>query len=163
MSRHTTSAGQAPEFNKGRVSLKIRTARSPNTAEDASLWKVTEATAKCTTTRELIKAVKAGKSIKELPAKHPGKDLADVWNEMGVESTSKGEVLVINQKLYIPKDIRRELLQGLYSTGTCSEKMWRTVRGIWMWSALKNEIRSYVSQCPSCAETARSKAHQPPP
>ena len=89
LSRHTTSAGQAPEFNKGRVSLKIRTARSQKTPEDASLWKVAEATAKCTTTRELIKAVKAGKSIKELPAKHPGKDLADVWSEMGVESTSK--------------------------------------------------------------------------
>ena len=106
MSRHTTSAGQSPEFNKGRVSLKIRTARSPNTPEDTSLWKVAEATAKCTTTRELIEAVKAGKSIKELPAKNPGNDLADVWNKIGVESTSKGEVLVVNQKLYIPKDIR---------------------------------------------------------
>ena len=35
--RHTTSAGQAPEFNKGRVSMKIRTIRSPNTPEDGSL------------------------------------------------------------------------------------------------------------------------------
>ena len=59
---------------------------------------------------EIIEALKTGKSIKELPAKHPGKDLADVWSEMGVESTSKGEVLVVNQKLYIPKDIRRGLL-----------------------------------------------------
>ena len=32
-----------------------------------------------------------------------------------------------------------------------------------MWPALRNEIRSYMSQCPSCAEMARSKAHQPPP
>ena len=122
LSRHTTSAGQALEFNKGRVSLKIRTARSPNTPEDASLWKVAEATAKCTTTMEIIEAIKTGKSIKELPANHPGKDLTDVWSEMGVESTSKGEVLVVNQKLYIPKDIRRELLQGLHSTHMCSEK-----------------------------------------
>ena len=29
LSRHTTTAGQAPEFSKGRVSTKIRTVRSP--------------------------------------------------------------------------------------------------------------------------------------
>ena len=121
LSRHTTSAGQAPEFNKGRVSMKIRTIRSPNTPEDASFWKVVEATAKCETTKELIEAVKTGKSIKELPAKHPGKDLVDIWNKMGVESTSKGEVLVINQKLYIPKDIRQEVLQYQHSIHMCAE------------------------------------------
>ena len=70
---------------------------------------------------------------------------------------------MVSQKLYIPKDIRRGLLQDLHSTHSCPEKMWRTVRGIWSWPALKNKIKSYVSQRPSCAETARSKTHQPPP
>ena len=37
LSRHTTSAEQAPKFSKGRVSTKIRTIRSPNTPKDASL------------------------------------------------------------------------------------------------------------------------------
>ena len=51
----------------------------------------------------MIEAIKKGKDIRELPANHPGKALVDVWNKMGVENTSKGEVLVVNQKLYIPK------------------------------------------------------------
>ena len=41
--------------------------------------------------------------------------------------------------------------------------MWRTVRGIWVWPAIKNEIKQYVRQCPACTETASSKTHQPPP
>ena len=38
-----------------------------------------------------------------------------------------------------------------------------TVRGIWVWPAIRNEIKQYVKQCPACAETASSKTHQPPP
>ena len=137
--------------------------RFPNTPEDALLWRVAEATASCDTAKEIIEAIRAGKGLKDLPARHPGKDLADVWNEMGIENTAKGEVLVVNQKLYIPRNLRKELLQELHSTHACAERMWKTVRSIWMWPALRNEIKSYVSQCPSCAEMARSKAHQPPP
>ena len=111
LSRHTVTAGQAPEFSKGRVSTKIRTVRSPNAPEDASLWRVAEATKSCDTAKEIIEAIKAGKGIKDLPARHPGKDLADVWNEMGIENTAKGEVLVVNQKLYIPRNLRKELLK----------------------------------------------------
>merc|ERR1711888_31244 len=61
------------------------------------------------------------------------------------------------------KNLRKELLQDLHSTHACTERMWKTIRSIWMWPALRNEIKSYVTQCPSFAETARSKAHQPPP
>ena len=32
-----------------------------------------------------------------------------------------------------------------------------------MWPALKSEIKIVVAQCPPCAETAKSKAHLPPP
>merc|ERR1711888_374310 len=61
------------------------------------------------------------------------------------------------------RNLRKELLKELHSTHACAERMWKTIRSIWMWPALRNEIRSYVSQCPSCAETARRKTHQPPP
>ena len=36
LSRHTASNGHPPEFPKGRVSVKVRTVRSPNSPEDAS-------------------------------------------------------------------------------------------------------------------------------
>ena len=51
LSRHTVSEGQAPEFQKGKVSVKVRTVRSP--PEDASLWKVAEATSSCPTPSRL--------------------------------------------------------------------------------------------------------------
>ena len=47
LSWHTASMGQALEFHKGRVAVKVRTMRSP--PKDASLWKVAEATGCCQT------------------------------------------------------------------------------------------------------------------
>ena len=135
--------------------MNVRTVRSPSSPEDASLWKVAEATSSCPNTLKIIEAIIMGEDIKKLPADHPGKAMAEVWNELSVENTAKGEVLVANQKLFIPKNIRREIVRDLHSTHTCSEKMWRTVRGIWVWPAIKHEIKQYVTQCPSCAETAK--------
>ena len=81
------------------MSTKIQTVRSPNTPEDALLWRVAEATASCDNAKEINEEIRAGKYIKDLPARHSRKDLADVWNEMGIENTAKGEVLVVNHKL----------------------------------------------------------------
>ena len=106
----------------------MSTVRSP--PEDASLWKVPEATSSCPNTLRIIKAIRTGEDIKKLPANHPGKALGEVWNELSVESTSKGDVVVADQKLFIPKGIRHKLLKDLHSTHTCSDKIWRTVRGI---------------------------------
>ena len=72
--------------------------------------------------------------------------MAEVWNKLNIESTAKGEVLVINQKLFIPKSIRQDLLHGLHFTHTCAKKMWRTIWGIWMWPPLKHEIKQYMAQ-----------------
>ena len=79
-----------------------------------------------------------------------------------MEKTAKGEVLLIRQKFCIPRSISNELLQTLHATHSCSENMWRTMQGIWMWPALKKEIKSFTQQCPACAETARSNPNQPP-
>ena len=73
------------------------------------LWKVAEATSSCPNTLKIMEAIKTGKDVKMLPADHPGKAMAGIWNELSIESTIKGEVLVANQKLFIPNNIRREL------------------------------------------------------
>ena len=58
LSRHTTSKGQALEFHKGKVAVKVRTVWSP--LEDILLWKVTEATSSCPNTLKIMEAIKAG-------------------------------------------------------------------------------------------------------
>ena len=115
----------------------MRTVRSPNSPEDASLWRVAEITSICQSTLKIIESIKKGDDVKKLPTDHPGKALTDVRNELGIKNTSQGEVLVVNQKLFIPKGIRRDLLRDLHSTYICAEKMWHTIHGIWMWQVLK--------------------------
>ena len=143
------------------MSVTVCTVRSP--PEDASLWKVAEATNSCPNALKIIEAIRAAEDIRKLPHSHPGKALSKFWNEVSVETTFKGDVVVVGQKLFIPKSIRHQLLKDLHSTHACSDKMWRTIRGIWVWPAIRNEIKQYVKQCPACAENASSKTHQPPP
>ena len=76
LSRHTIFREQAPEFAKGRVDVKVRTVRSP--PEDASLWKVAQASSTCPRTLKIMEAIKNGEDIRKLPQDHPGKALSDV-------------------------------------------------------------------------------------
>ena len=80
LSRHTTAKEQAPEVTMIRVEVKVRTIRSP--PEDASLWRVAEATSSCPKALKIMEAIKNGEDIKKLPHDHPGKALSDVWNEV---------------------------------------------------------------------------------
>ena len=69
---------------------------------------------------------------------------------MSIKDTTKGEVIVVGQKLLIP------LLKDLHSTHACADTIWRMVRGIWLWPALKHDIKQYATQCPACRENAKN-------
>ena len=76
--------------------------------------------------------------------------------------TKKGEVLTFGEKIFIPKDCRRELLKNLHSSHLGEDRMYRTVRQIWVWPGMHNQIKNYVKQCPTCNEFAKGKPLQPP-
>ena len=70
-----------------------------------------------------FESYKNGEDIKKLPHDHPGKALSDVWSEVSIEATSKGDIVVVGHKLFIPKAIRPELLRALHATHTCANIM----------------------------------------
>ena len=124
LSRHTLPSKEAPEFPRGKRSVLVRTVKSQETTrEDGSLWKVAERTADCKETKNIIEAVKKGLEVKELPTDHPGRTLADIWQNAGVENAAKGEILTFGEKVFIPKAMRRELLQTLHSTHLGEDRM----------------------------------------
>ena len=49
--------------------------------------------------------------------------MKEMWNELSIESTTKGEVVAANQRLFIPRSIRHELLKDIHSTHACVKKM----------------------------------------
>ena len=100
--------------------------------------------------------------MKQLPKDHLGRTLSDIWHDAGVETTAKEEILTFGEKVFIPKTMRRELLQTLHSTHQGEDCMFRTIRGIWVWPGMRHSVQQYVAQCPQCAEHARGKPAQPP-
>ena len=106
LSRHTVSEEQDPEFQKGKMSVKVRTVRSP--PEDASLWKVAEATSSCPNGLKIIEAIRAGEDVRKLPHKHPGKALSEFWNEVSISWA----------KALHTKEHQAQAVEG-FARGTC--------------------------------------------
>ena len=51
--------------------------------------------------------MKKGLEIKQLLRDHPGRMLAYIWQDVGVELTVKGEILTFGEKVYVPKGMTR--------------------------------------------------------
>ena len=108
----------------------------------------------------MIRAIKEGRRIKELDKSHPARAFRYIWEEAGVEDTMKGEVIVFNSRVFIPASLREHFLKLLHSSHMSAEKMWKTVREIWAWPGLKNDINQMTQNYSTCSDWARSKVSQ---
>ena len=65
--------------------MRVKSARAGAVAhEDAALWKVAEEGKECEEQQQLVKAIKEGRTIKELAKSHPAQAFKEIWEEAGV-------------------------------------------------------------------------------
>ena len=80
LSRHPLPTQEAPQFQKNRSSILVRTAKSQKVVrEDGSLWEVARVSQECKETQTLMEEVKMETKGKDLPQGHPGRNMADSW------------------------------------------------------------------------------------
>ena len=63
----------------------------------------------------------------------------------------------MNKRLVPPKAARKKLLDLLHSTHSHSAMEWATIREIWWWNGIKNELEFRNRACSSCAIDKRAK------
>ena len=149
-------------FLKHRASVLVRTAKAQRLVkEDASIWSVETKSKECSTTSILIEMAKKGVQIKELPKSHPARSLADIWSMAVVEETEKGDILTFNDRIYIPRGMRKDLLSALHSTHMGKERMYKMIKGLWIWENMRHNIDQFCERCIECQEWAASKNRQP--
>ena len=105
----------------------------------------------------------SGVEVKDTTSDHPVRAHAAIVDEMGVEETARGPLLLVGgNRLFIPRGERRRLLDLLHSTHLGERTMIETARKIWYWGGMNNQIRQRVKSCERCQEEAAAKPRQPP-
>ena len=93
---------------------------------------------------------------------HPAKVFKSVWPKLSVFNGPNGQVILMDNKLVIPKALRNETLQNLHQYHPSGEVMWMEAREKVWWPGIRNEIMNYYIKCPVCTEIQRM-CYEPPP
>ena len=71
----------------------------------------------CEENRQIVEYVYSGKDWKQSPPSHPVRTLGSVMEEVGVEDTAKGLVVVISgTRVLVPRQEHQTLLEVLHET-----------------------------------------------
>ena len=97
-----------------------------------------------------------------MPKDRPGRTVSEIWDLAAIEETEKGQILTFGERIYIPQSMRRDMIRALHGTHMWPEKMFSTVKYIWTWENMRNNIIQYCKSCTQCQEWATSKTRQQP-
>ena len=93
---------------------------------------------------------------------HPVQALASLEDELGVEDTAKGPVVMIGgTRIMIPRGTRKRLLALLHETHLGEGSMIATARCLWYWPSMHNEVCQVYRNCQACQVESRAKERQP--
>ena len=119
--------------------------------------------AKCEEYQAIIEFVNSGKDMRETPGSHPVRALASLMDELGVEATAQGTIIVLGgSRVMVPRTERKRLLEVLHETHLGEGAMVATARRIWWWPSMANQIRQLYRNCQVCMLEGRSKQRQAP-
>ena len=85
-----------------------------------------------------------------------------MWTSASIEETEKGPILTFGNRVYIPRTMRKDMLNKLHATHLSADRMWATIRDIWFWPGLRNNVTQLYKECSRCQEWETSKTTQPP-
>ena len=93
---------------------------------------------------------------------HPAKIYKSVWQKLSLFNSPNGQVILMDNKLVIPKALRNDILKNLHEYHPSGEVMWLEARDKVWWPGIRNEILNYSIKCPICTEIQRMR-YEPPP
>ena len=101
--------------------------------------------------KELLKSIKTIKDPRDIPSSGPIKEYSPVWENLSIQETECGDVILLNNKaLIIPKSERKPLLHQLHEFHGGAEKSYNLARTFWFWPTMKHEIHQMAQQCDIC-------------
>ena len=107
--------------------------------------------------RQIVDAVKAEKSWKELDENHVGRQQfsASQWQNLSLDDS--GEVIILDgSRILVPEEMRKSILHTLHSSHCGIVKTKASAREKYFWPGMNSDIEALVRACSSCARFADS-------
>ena len=109
--------------------------------------------------QQIIDAFKQGKALTDLPPDHPARRLKQVWHRISI--AEDGILIVDENKLYLPPEARKDVLQQLHEGHCGYGKTLQTARSLYFWPSMKYDIKHMIDRCEPCQQLRPSKPLDP--
>ena len=82
----------------------------------------------------ILTAVKNKAEVKKLCESHPAHSYGTIWDTISIVNTEGGDLLVYNSdKIIVPQEARKKILNYLHKSHAGSEAMFKTARASLWW------------------------------
>ena len=110
--------------------------------------------------KELIEALEAGKNVNNLPLEHVGRRYKPMWSELSVEKFEEIKLVMWNDRIVVPTDLREVILEKLHVAHCGITKTREAAKEIYYWPRMNEDIERFVGRCEKCIEMLPSKKEE---
>ena len=110
--------------------------------------------------QQIIEAITKTENPKLLPSNHPGRQLSSVWSQLSIND-SLGLIIVDNQRIFVPKSQRQNILEKLHLAHCGTAKTTWRAKDLYYWRGMSTEIKLMVQNCEACRPFLPSQSQEP--
>ena len=128
------------------------------TALDPALQFLYQAAADDPNYRACVHALAHGETAKSVPAQHPARTLASVWDDLSVHD---GVLMLYDaHRIFVPASYRERILKLLHLAHPGIQRQKALARNNFYWPRMNDDITAFVNNCNDC-QTIRQSQSEP--
>lgn len=161
LSRAPVWPGEDDDVDRVQIA-SIRDAIQLITVNNLELAFFTKHANTCKEYKQLITAIKDGKTPHNLPLNHIARSYSKIWEMLSLyEDDNHVLVLFDGHRIVVPKDIRSDILQMLHVSHQGLVKTRQLARRCYYWPGMNASIKNLIDGCRTCVEFLPSQPHEP--
>ena len=96
-----------------------------------------------------------------LPPRHPAREYSNKWDEITTLVTSKGRLLMLGDRIIVPRTLRKEVLAQLHRAHQGITKTRLAATDSYYWVGMANDVKQVVEACEACRRFLPSQSAEP--
>ena len=110
----------------------------------------------------VVNALRADKSLKDLPSTHPARLYSSVWKQLSLLDQNEETLILFNSdRIVIPKVARKEILDLLHKAHTGIVKTRKQAQQLYYWPQINADIKTMIESCNECQALLPSQPAEP--
>ena len=107
--------------------------------------------------QQIIEVWKKASHPSSLAVTHPAKQYASIWENISLDVSG---LLLFNDRIIVPRDCRKEILEALHIAHTGISKTRKNAKQLYYWPGLNEEIRKKLVNCDECQRLRASQSKE---